>query len=252
METTTPNNILVIDDDTELCELLGKYLYSEGFNVDTVHDGQSGIERALSGEYTLVILDVMLPGLDGFEVLRQLRSQSAIPVIMLTAKGEEVDRIVGLELGADDYLPKPFNPRELLARLKAIQRRIKLFTQNHPEPLQRQILSIGDVQLHLSTMSLLQNGKEIRVTAAEFYLLRELLLAAGKVISREELAQKVLGRQLAMFDRSIDVHIASLRKKLGHEFEGTERIKTIRGAGYMYTGINSSDISNSRHRENEQ
>ncbi len=252
METTIPNKILIIDDDTELCELLDKYLYSEGFLVDSVHDGHSGIERALSGEYNLVILDVMLPGLDGFEVLRQLRSQSVIPVIMLTAKGEEVDRIVGLELGADDYLPKPFNPRELLARLKAIQRRIKLLSKNHPEPILEQTLSVGDVQLHLSTMSLLQNGEEIRVTAAEFYLLRELLLAAGKVISREELAQKVLGRQLAMFDRSIDVHIASLRKKLGHEFEGNERIKTIRGAGYMYTGINSSDSYEGRRQEQEQ
>lgn len=234
--------ILIIDDDVELGDLLTEYLQPEGFTIEVVHNGKDGLARALSGEYSFIVLDVMLPGFDGFEVLKQLRLCSSTPVIMLTARGDDIDRILGLELGADDYLPKPFNPRELLARLRAIQRRVTDVSGSQYSKAKYKQLSVGDLVLDPYTMSVYQNGHEIAITAAEFSLLRELLLNVGKVVSREELANNILGRKLAMFDRSIDVHIASLRKKLGHELDGHERIKTIRGAGYMYTGITLNDF----------
>ncbi|MDJ0622395.1 MAG: response regulator transcription factor [Desulfocapsaceae bacterium] len=229
--------ILIIDDDVELCDLLTEYLQPEGFAIEGVHDGKNGLARALSEEYSFIVLDVMLPGIDGFEVLKQFRTFSSTPVIMLTARGDDIDRIIGLELGADDYLSKPFNPRELLARLRAIQRRIAEVSDSRYSKAKYKQLSVGDIVLDPYTMRVYRNGDEIGITAAEFSLLRELLLSVGKVVSREELANNIFGRKLAMFDRSIDVHIASLRKKLGHEVNGHERIKTIRGAGYMYTGV---------------
>ncbi len=235
------NRILIIDDDIELCELLTDYLEPEGFEVETVNDSQQGIDRTLSGEYSLVILDVMLPKLNGFEVLSHIRAVSKIPIIMLTARGEEVDRIVGLEMGADDYLPKPFNPRELVARLRAINRR----TNGNEKALMKksddEVLAVGDLVLETRTRVIRKQGKEIAVTAVEFSLLRELLLMAGRVVGREVLAEKVLGRKLSMFDRSIDVHVSSLRKKLGHKIDGLDRIKTIRSVGYMYAKINRTD-----------
>lgn len=226
--------ILVIDDDNELCALLIDYLQSEGFAVETAGDSQHGIERALSGEHSLVVLDVMLPQISGFEVLRRIRASSGIPVLMLTARGDEVDRIVGLEMGADDYLPKPFNPRELVARLRAIQRRTEESGQKLESRPADEVLTVGDLVLEPRTRLVKKAGCRVGVTAAEFSLLRELLREAGRVVSRERLTELVLGRKLMMFDRSIDVHISSLRRKLGPETDGTLRIKAIRGVGYMY------------------
>ena len=225
-------HILVIDDDRELCELLCEFLQPEGFAVETANDPYSGLEAALSGKHILVILDVMLPGMTGFELLRSLRTRSQVPVLMLTARGEDVDRIIGLEIGADDYLPKPFNPRELVARIHAIGRRSRpeQMTEIAADPL-----AVDDLVLEPGTRILLQQGKSVKLTAVEFSLLHELLKNAGTVMRREELTRSALNRELEFFDRSIDVHVSSLRKKLGHEIDGRERIKTIRSVGYLYT-----------------
>jgi len=228
------HRILVIDDDVELCELLTDYLTPEGFQVETVHDGGRGAERALSGEQALVVLDLMLPGMSGFDVLRRIRAGSNVPVLMLTARGDDVDRIVGLEMGADDYLPKPFNPRELVARIRAIQRRAEPAREREfGKTAQRLVL--GDVQLDPGARVVLQHGHPVALTSVEFTLLEVLLRASGQVVTREDLAKEVLGRPLSPYDRSIDVHISSLRRKLGRQFGDTERIKTVRGAGYVYT-----------------
>jgi DNA-binding response OmpR family regulator len=226
--------ILVIDDDVELCELLTDYLTPEGFQVEAVHAGVEGAARALSGEPALVVLDVMLPGMSGFEVLRRIRAASTVPVLMLTARGDDVDRIVGLEMGADDYLPKPFNPRELVARIRAIQRRVEP-DREREAGRQAQRLIVGDVQLDSGARVVTHCGHPVDLTSVEFTLLEALLRAAGQVVSREQLAQDVLGRQLSPYDRSIDVHVSSLRRKLGHQQGDTERIKTVRGTGYVYT-----------------
>ncbi len=224
--------ILIIDDDTELCDLLIEYLEPEGFTITACHDAQQGLTAALSGEHAFVVLDVMLPGFSGFDLLRQVRLSSAVPVLMLTARGDEVDRIVGLEMGADDYLPKPFNPRELVARIRAIQRRGDSgFSARRLPPVK---LVADDIILDPGTRTVLQNGATIPLTAVEFSLLHALMKKFGEVVNREDLAQDVLGRKLEMFDRSIDVHISSLRKKLGHNVNGIERIKTVRSIGYMY------------------
>jgi two-component system response regulator CpxR len=228
------SRILVIDDDEELCELLKDYLGPEGFEVEAVHDSDKGIERALSNEHDFVVLDVMLPGVSGFEVLRSVRKSSDIPVLMLTARGEDVDRIVGLEMGADDYLPKPFNPRELVARIRAIQRRGEAKQEDEKQPVPSKRLAVGDIELDTGTRRVTKKGKTVELTAAEFDLLEMLLRSAGEVVTRKDLVSKVLGRGLDPFDRSIDVHVSSLRKKLGHKIKGMERIKTIRGIGYLY------------------
>lgn len=228
------NRILVIDDDTELCELLTDYLQAEGFAVSSAHQAQAGLDLALSGMHDLVILDVMLPGMNGFNVLRLIRAHSTIPVLMLTARGEEIDRIVGLEMGADDYLAKPFNPRELLARIRAIQRRSESHGQDSISFARTDKLIVGDICLDPGARTILQDNRNIPLTTVEFTLLHELLKMAGRVVSREELATRVLERKLSTFDRSIDVHVSSLRKKLGHEYNHQERIKTIRGVGYLY------------------
>ena len=228
------DRILVIDDDSELCDLLTDYLSGEGFIVETANDGRQGVAQALIGDYVLVILDVMLPELNGFDVLRKIRQQSKVPVIMLTARGDDIDRIVGLELGADDYLPKPFNPRELVARVRAIQRRMVTDVQR-PAAEKLTELIIGDVVLNPTNRMVQCAGKNIELTSVEFNLLEVLLTRAGEVISREELVEKVLGRRLSAYDRSIDVHVSALRKKLGHYEGDTERIRTIRSVGYLYS-----------------
>ncbi|MDD2465391.1 MAG: response regulator transcription factor [Desulfobulbus sp.] len=230
--------ILIIDDDTELCDLLKTYLEQEGFDIAASHEAKDGLTAALSGKYAFLILDVMLPGFNGFELLRQLRRNSAMPVIMLTARGDEVDRIVGLEMGADDYLPKPFNPRELIARIRAIQRRGENGLGNSlgvPEKI-----AADDIAIDLGTRTVYQHDVEVPLTAVEFSLLHALIKRIGQVVNREDLAQEVLGRKLELFDRSIDVHISSLRKKLGHHINGVERIKTIRSVGYMYACTTAS------------
>jgi two-component system, OmpR family, response regulator CpxR len=232
---TTMNAILLIDDDVELCRLLNEYLASEGFLTTFAHDADNGIRHALSGAYSFVILDVMLPGSSGFEVLRAIRRTSRIPVLMLTARGEDVDRIVGLEMGADDYLGKPFNPRELVARIRAVQRRIGAGEPGLATDSVMERLIVGDLRLEPGTQEVYRKDASIAVTTVEFTLLYELLHKVGRVVSREDLAVKVLGRPLSLFDRSIDVHISSLRKKLGRGKDGIERIKSIRGVGYLYT-----------------
>ena len=221
--------ILVIHDDVELCSLVAEYLKPEGFQVEAIHDGKAGLARALSGEHLLIVLDVMLPGLNGFDVLRRIRDSSRIPVLLLTARGEDVDRIVGLEIGADDYLPKPFNPRELVARIRAILRRSsKSREQDVPE-----VIRVGDVELDPATRTVLHRGKLVDLTSVEFELLHVLLREAGRVVTREALVDEVLGRKFSPFDRSIDMHVSKVRKKLGDSETG-DHIKTVRGAGYIF------------------
>lgn len=227
-----PKNILIIDDDTGLCELLTDYLASEGFTVHSVNDGEEGAATALAGDYDFVVLDVMLPRLSGFEVLSRIRRSSQVPVLMLTARGEEIDRIVGLEMGADDYLPKPFNPRELVARLRAIQRRTHAPAEVEKSPDR---LSSGDLVLDAGSRTVRLSGVMVDLTSLEFSVLEVLLRLAGKVVSREDLTRQALGRSFYPLDRSIDVHVSSLRRKLGPLPQGGERIKSVRGVGYLYS-----------------
>jgi len=232
------DHLLIIDDDVALCGLVTEYLEQLGFLVESVYRGDAGVERALAGNHALVVLDVMLPGLDGFEVLRRIRAESQIPVLMLTAKGEDVDRIVGLEIGADDYLGKPFNPRELTARIRAILRRTSAKAGADRGPRKR--LTVGDVELDNGTRAVSLGGENVELTAVEFDLLEKLLRAAGRIVTREELSRQVLGRSVSPFDRSIDMHISNLRKKLGRLGE-LERIKTVRGVGYIYALASAAD-----------
>jgi two-component system response regulator CpxR len=224
--------VLVIDDDVGLCELVEEYLGPEGYAVEATHNGERGINRALTNDHALVILDVMLPGMNGFDVLRRIRAKSRIPVLMLTARGDDIDRIVGLEIGADDYLSKPFNPRELVARIRAILRRTQPGEQATGTP---ETLMVGDIELDTATRTVRRAGEMIELTVVEYDLLEQLLRTAGQIAKREELVKDVLGRELSPFDRSIDMHVSNLRKKLGHQLNGFERIKTIRGVGYIYT-----------------
>lgn len=225
------DRILVIDDDVELCGLVSEYLAPEGFQVEAVHDGRVGLERALNGNYLLVVLDVMLPGMNGFDVLRNMRDKSRIPVLLLTARGEDVDRIVGLEIGADDYLPKPFNPRELVARIRAVLRRTTAGSNGDGVP---EAVKVGDVELDPATRTVKQNGKALDLTSVEFNLLEVLLREAGRVVTRERLVDSVLSRKFSPFDRSIDMHVSKLRKKLGDSDAGDDHIKTVRGVGYIF------------------
>ncbi|MGI8811394.1 MAG: response regulator transcription factor, partial [Pyrinomonadaceae bacterium] len=219
----------IVDDDEELCELVSEYLTAEGFHSTCVHDGEKGLEGARSGNFDLAILDVMLPKMSGFEVLKKLREISNLPIIMLTARGDDADRIGGLESGADDYLPKPFNPRELVARLKAIMRRIL------PDDEIQERIAVDDLQLSHSARSAIRGAVDLGLTSVEFDLLAALLRRAGTIMRKEELSEQVLDRELSPYDRSLDMHISNLRKKLGPRTDGSERIKTIRSVGYIYT-----------------
>lgn len=232
------NSVLVIDDDKELCELMAEYLGDEGFELDAVHDGLQGVMRTISGDYALVVLDVMLPGINGFEVLRRIRSASRIPVLMLTARGDDIDRIVGFEIGADDYLPKPFNPRELVARIRAVLRRTQPDETADKSSLGDRVL-VGDIELDEGARIVKRSGETVELTAVEFDLLKILLRSAGRVVTREELAQTALGRSLSSFDRSIDMHVSHLRRKLGLGADEAERIKTVRGVGYIYARLSA-------------
>jgi DNA-binding response OmpR family regulator len=226
------NKVLIIDDDEELCDLVSEYLTVEGFETTAVHDGETGLSQALSGEFDLAILDVMLPKINGFDVLKNLREKSGLPVLMLTARGDDMERIVGLEIGADDYLPKPFNPRELVARLRAILRRASSEDSGQLSP---EKILIDDLDLSASSRSVRRDGEELPVTSVEFDLLSALLRDAGKVVKKEDLSENVLERRLSPYDRSLDMHISNLRKKLGPRSDGSERIKTVRSVGYIYT-----------------
>jgi DNA-binding response OmpR family regulator len=221
------DRVLIVDDDIKLCRLLSERLSSEGFALEAVHDGARGLERVLSDEHALVILDLMLPGMGGLDVLRRVRTHSPVPVLILTARGEDVDRILGLEIGADDYLPKPFNPRELIARIRAILRRTSRSAASGGS------LRIGDIYLDPAAREAWLDTTRLDLTSVEFALFEALLRDGGHVVTREQLTESVLGRKLGPFDRVIDVHISNLRKKLGRA-RGEERIKSVRGSGYLF------------------
>ncbi len=220
------NSLLIVDDDVELCALLIERLAEDGFNLSAVHNGIDGLELASNGSFSLVILDVMLPRMGGIDVLKQLRARSSVPVLMLTARGDDIDRIIGLEVGADDYLPKPFNPRELVARIKAILRRM----EERRTGLER--FMAGDIVIDTSLREAYVGDRSLQLTTVEFALLEVLVRNPGRALSREYLTGIALGRKLGAFDRTIDVHISNLRRKLD-EHRGVQRIKTIRGSGYL-------------------
>ncbi|MDW5266551.1 MULTISPECIES: response regulator transcription factor [Acidobacteriaceae] len=226
--------ILLIDDDVDLCTMLTDYLGRHGFRIVSVHNGEAGLKLALTGSYAMALLDVMLPGLDGFEVLRRLRFSSSMSVLLLTARGEDVDRIVGLEIGADDYLPKPFNPRELLARIRAILRRGTRAESPalNPNQASDSVSALG-LELDASARTVSCDGRPVALTDVEFSLLQTLMRSVGEVVERERLAEAVLGRKLHPFDRSLDMHISRLRRKLEETCSLGERVKTIRGVGYQ-------------------
>ncbi len=221
-------DILIIDDDVELCSMLTEYLAKHGFRVRAVHRGDTGLGVAQQRPWALILLDVMLPGMDGFEVLKRIRSDSNVSVLLLTARGEDVDRIVGLEIGADDYLPKPFNPRELLARMRAVLRR-----QDRATSTPAAQLRVQDLELDVAARKALRAGKRLDLTDVEFELLEALMRVPGTVVSRDELSQAVLGRVFDPFDRSLDMHVSRLRRKLGRGAEDEDRVKTVRGVGYQ-------------------
>jgi two-component system response regulator CpxR len=221
------NRVLIVDDDVQLCRLLEERLSTEGFTIEAVHDGPRGLEKALSMEYALVVLDLMLPGMGGLDVLRRLRKQSPVPVLILTARGEDAERIQGLELGADDYVPKPFNPRELIARIRAILRRTGR-AEATAVPL-----VVGDLRVDPAVREAWLEDAPLQLTSVEFTLLESFMREPGRILSREQLTEAVLGRELGPFDRVIDVHVSNLRRKLGAAREG-QRIKTVRGSGYLF------------------
>lgn len=234
--------VLAIDDDVELCELLSAFFLGEGFEFSAVHDGATGIAETLSGRYDAVILDVMLPERNGFDVLREIRSKSRIPVVMLTARGEHVDRIVGLEMGADDYVPKPFNTRELAARVRAVLRR----TENGPT--EGNSLTVGNLVLDGKSRSVSTAGHAVELTGTEFRLLELLMTSAGEIVSLDRVSSEVLGRGHSPFDRSIGVHISNLRRKIGPYPDGGERIRNVRGEGYIFVFPEPSDPFSEKRR----
>jgi len=223
--------VLLVDDDRELCHMLDEYLAPEGFKLTVVHDGDEALHALGSHPFDLVVLDVMLPRMDGLEVLRLLRRKLTTPVLMLTARGEEVDRVVGLELGADDYLPKPFNPRELVARMRAILRRSLLI---EPQPGRRDRIDAGPVSLHFSSRTACARGHAVNLTGVEFCVLELLMQQVGVVVSREQLTRQVLGRRLTPYDRSIDTHICNIRRKLAAVVDEVS-IVNLRRSGYVFT-----------------
>lgn len=235
--------LLVIDDDRKLCRLIRDYLEPLGYAVEAVHHGVEGARRAVEDSWHAVILDVMLPGLDGFQVLQQIRKTSDVPILMLTARGDEADRIVGLEIGADDYLPKTFSSRELLARLRAVTRRTKPAAaggMNSSDLVEE--LVIGPLRIHADSRLAVLNDKPMSLTPVEFDLLLSLARARGRVRSREQLLDEIRDRNFDVFDRSIDVHISALRKKLGDDAKSPRFIRTLRSAGYMLVDPNQTDF----------
>lgn len=223
-------NLLIIDDDQELCALLTEFLQLEGFAIASIHDGAQAITHLQEKRYDAIVLDIMLPGMQGLDVLRELRAFCHTPVLMLTARGEDMDRILGLELGADDYLPKPCNPRELSARLRAILRR----SQTGGQEIENRVkITVGKTAIDPAGRTALHAGKDLALTSTEFNVLAQLLANAGKVVGKDQLSQDALGRTLSAYDRSIDVHISKIRKKLAAA-GGTDLIASIRGVGYQF------------------
>ena len=221
------STILLADDDTELSGLLKEYFESEGFQVRLAPDGIAALEEARKPGLDLIVLDVMMPGMSGMEVLKELRRESALPVIMLTARGDDMDRISGLELGADDYVPKPCNPRELLARIRAVMRR------GHT-PGEQSLIVVDDLELNQGSRTLTKSGRPVDLTSTEFSILAALLQNRGEVVSKRDLYISALGREPVQHDRSVDMHVSNLRRKLGPDPRGDNRVETIRGIGYQY------------------
>ena len=226
------NKLLLIDDDKKLCGMLENYLALENFDTESIHDGEGAASKALSGDYDLVILDIMLPGQSGFEVLKSIRETSTMPVLMLTARGEDIDSVVGLELGADDYLAKPCSPRVLIAHIRAILRRSNANDQTGSSS---EILHIGNIELAPKSRTVYREQNPVDLTSTEFTILETLMRNAGTVVKKNELSEIALGRKLAHFDRSLDVHISNVRKKLGFILDQDKRIKTIRNVGYIFS-----------------
>ncbi len=222
-----PQTILIADDDTELCELLREYLGQEGYDVRLAHDGEQALTESRRPGLDAMVLDIMMPRMNGIDVLRHLRKESELPVIMLTARGDDLDRIIGLELGADDYLAKPANPRELLARIRAILRR------SHAHSTVA-TLEVGDLVLNQGARELRCEGQLLDLTSTEFSIIQLLLQHGGEVVEKKDLYLAALGREPVAYDRSIDMHVSNLRRKLGPAIDGAERIETIRGIGYLY------------------
>lgn len=231
MQTT----ILLADDDIELSGLLKEYFESEGFQVRLAHDGREALDEARKPGLDLVVLDVMMPEMNGMDVLKELRRESRLPVIMLTARGDDMDRILGLELGADDYVPKPCNPRELLARIRAVTRRSQGVTEQGS-------LTVDDLELSQGSRTLLKDGEPVDLTSTEFSILLALLQHQGQVVSKRDLYMSALGREPVPHDRSVDMHVSNLRRKLGEDIEGNNRIETIRGIGYQYRTASSGSM----------
>jgi DNA-binding response OmpR family regulator len=233
---TRAPRVLLVDDDRELCQMLSEYLDAEHFDVSSVHDGGDALAELQGGEFEIVILDVMLPSVGGLDVLRKLGASYTTPILMLTARGDDVDRIVGLELGADDYLSKPFNPRELVARIRAILRRASSRGVRSGAPDE---LNVGPIKLNAGTRQVHVSDKPVALTGAEFRVLELLMRSAGQVISRDAMTEQALGRKLAAYDRSIDTHISNLRRKLELEAGANPEIKNVRGSGYTLTMANA-------------
>jgi two-component system response regulator CpxR len=221
------STILLADDDTELSSLLKEYFETEGFEVRLAHDGRAALDEARKPGLDLVVLDVMMPEMNGMDVLRELRKESRLPVIMLTARGDDMDRILGLELGADDYVPKPCNPRELLARIRAVMRRGQSAAEHG-------VLKVDDLELKQGSRTLFKSGAAVELTSTEFSILLALLQHQGEVVSKRDLYMSALGREPVPHDRSVDMHVSNLRRKLGPDQTGQNRIETIRGIGYQY------------------
>jgi len=236
-QTSEPSDlkILIIDDDKKLCRLVADYLGPMGYRVEMAHNGAQGLEMIRKGDYNAVILDVMMPQMDGFEVLKRLRKESDIPVLMLTARGEETDRIVGLEMGADDYLPKTFSSRELLARLRAVTRRHIISERQDVAIAKDKGLGFGNLEIEQTSRTVRLDKKTLNLTPIEYDLLINLAKAAVRILTRDQLLDAVAGRNYEVFDRSVDVHISSLRRKLGEDPRNPRFIRTVRSAGYMFT-----------------
>ncbi|MBB1317731.1 response regulator [Shewanella sp. SR43-4] len=225
------NRILLIDDDIGLSDLLSQLLELEGFALSQAYDGEQGLMMAQQQDFDLILLDVMLPKLNGFEVLRALRQRKQTPVLMLTARGDEIDRVVGLEIGADDYLPKPFNDRELVARIRAILRRAQTTQQDSQA---HEMMQFGDLRLDPTRQETYCNEQLIILTGTEFSLLFNLVEKSGELVTKDSLSENVLGKKLMPFDRSLDMHLSNLRKKLPERQDGRPRVKTLRGKGYIW------------------
>jgi two-component system response regulator CpxR len=223
--------LLLVDDDIELCELLSEYLQTEGFLTDCLHDGLEAVKLGSTGKYDLIILDVMLPTMNGLQVLKEVQSNTDTPILMLTARGDDTSRIIGLEIGADDYLAKPCNPRELVARIRAVLRRTKV--KRAATPKEFESVSVDDIGIQTHTRTFIKAGEIVELTNSEYNILLYLMENVGQVIHKNELYQQAFGREYVAYDRTLDMHISNLRAKLAKNKKGQHYIQTVRGIGYI-------------------